>query len=139
MWKQMSSVFGLVVLAAVNVSCRSVDTSRIDCDVAKIAIASTLTGTVSASGDRITGTLTVTCAGTPVKDVTIEGDTDWGWATGTLGPSNAAGVIDVARPAESLGHADVGHNKPLVITAHGYDASGNEAETVLPTIQIPIN
>jgi hypothetical protein len=138
MWKQISSVFGLLALATLNVSCRSVDTSKIDCHVDKIAVASSLTGTVSASGDRITGTLTVTCDGVAVKDVTIKGDTSWGWATGTMGPSDANGVINVARPAESLGHADVGTNKPLVITAHGENDSGTDAEKDLPTIQIPI-
>ena len=112
-----------------------VDTSRIDCQLDDIAITHTLVGTVSVSGDTVTGTITITCAGAPVPDVTIEGSAGW-WNIVSIGPSDAAGVISVARPAESLGNSDINTSKTVDIIVNAFEGGDEDSRTF--SISIPI-
>ena len=128
------TVVGLISIIATG---SKVETSRIDCDISKITIDSTLVGTVSVSGDMITGDLTVKCDGVAVPDVKIKGSAGW-WNIVEVGPSDLNGVISVAKPAEALGNSDIGTTKSVAIIVNGYDASGNKASKVI-TINIPIN
>ncbi len=127
------TVVGLISIIATGGS--KVETSRIDCDISKITITSTLVGTVSASGDRITGDLTIKCNGVPLPGVKIKGSAGW-WNIIEVGPSDPNGVISVAKPAEALGHSDIGHPKSVDIIVKGYDASGKTSKVI--TINIPI-
>ncbi len=129
------TIVGFISIIATGGS--KVETSRIDCDIDKITITSTLVGTVSVSGDMITGNLTVNCDGSGVEDVTIKGSAGW-WNIVEVGPSDPNGVISVSRPAEALGNSDIGTTKSVDIIVNGYDASGNEASKVI-TINIPIS
>lgn len=112
------------------------ESSRIDCQIGDITVEHTLVGTVSSSGDMVTGTLTVKCDGAGVNDVTFTGSTGW-WAIGSVGPSGPDGVINVARPAESLGHNDIGKNKKVKLTLNGF--SGSSEASKIKIIEIPIS
>ncbi len=131
----MLTIFGFISIIATGGS--KVETNRIDCDVSTVTITSTLVGTVSDSGDTVTGNLTITCGTNGIRGVTITGSAGW-WNIVSVGPSNASGVIAVAKSAEALGRSDIGTTKTVPIIVNGYDASGNEASRTI-TISIPIN
>lgn len=115
------------------------ETSRIDCpDANDVTITANLAGTVSVSGDMVTGTITINCPGVgPVVNAYITGSAGW-WNIVSVGPSNAAGIITVARPAEALGNADIGTTKTVDIIVNGF-VNGVEAEATNPIrISVPI-
>ncbi len=123
-----------VILLGLSSCGNKVETTRIDCQLDDIAITHTLVGTVSVSGDMVTGSITIKCDGVPVDDVTITGSAGW-WNIVSIGPS-VAGVITVARPAESLGNSDINTSKTVDIIVNAYDG-GDEASRKFP-ISIPI-
>ncbi len=112
-----------------------VETTKIDCELDDISITHTLKGTVSSSGDTVIGTITIKCNTDLVDGVTITGSAGW-WAIGSVGPS-VNGVIDVRKPAESLGHSDIGTSKTVEIIVNGKQG-GSDATRKFP-ISIPIS
>lgn len=124
----------LILLMFVGLTgCNEVDSSpRVDCQLSDIAVQSDLVGTVSASGDRVTGTVTVTCDGAGVSPpITFTGSAGW-WNLVSIGPSDpATGVINVARPAESLGHSDIGTTKTVKLVVNAW-TGGSEDKKIFP-------
>lgn len=112
-----------------------VETTRIDCELNDITITHDLVGTVSTI-DTVTGSITIKCDGNAVPDVTISGSAGW-WNLVSVGPSNSDGVISVNKPAESLGHDDIGTNKTVNIIINAY-SGGSESSRGFP-ITIPIS
>ena len=124
---------GMTVVAAIAAAVMAcggarVETSRIDCsDANNVTITASLVGVVSVSGDYVSGTITINCAGQgPVSDVYITGSAGW-WNIVSVGPSDAAGVITVRRPAEALGNDDINTTKTVDIIVNGF-VNGVEAE-----------
>ena len=135
---RFSFVLAVTVLVATGCGSR-VETSRIDCsDANNVTITATLVGVVSPSGDYVSGTVTINCTGEgPVSGAYITGSSGW-WNIVSVGPSDAAGVITVRRPAEALGNADINTTKTVDIIVNGY-VNGDEAEATNPiTISVAI-
>ncbi|TQV77252.1 hypothetical protein FLL45_04710 [Aliikangiella marina] len=132
-----SILVGFFALVFLMTGCGSskVETTRIDCELNDIKITHDLVGTVSTI-DTVTGTITIKCDDSPVEGVTISGSAGW-WNLVSVGPSNSVGVIRVDKPAESLGHDDIGTNKTVSIIVNAY-SSGSESSRAFP-ITIPIS
>ena len=101
------------------------ETTRIDCEIGKISVVSTVVGTNSVSGDTLSGTITIKCDQDLVDGVTITSSASW---LASVGPS-VAGVITIAQAA-SWDNDDIG-TKTVKLTVKGKDASGNDAEKII--------
>lgn len=129
----LSAVFLLAIVSILatdddngNSNTFNAETTKIDCLISKIKITSTVSGVNSPSGDTVTGEITIKCDEDLVDGVTITSSTLW---FASVGPS-VSGVISVSSAA-NFSDDDVG-TKTINITAKGIDASGNDAETVIP-------
>ena len=111
--------FLLVATVIVATGCGGtrVETSRIDClDANDVTITANLVAVVSSAGDFIDGTFTIFCLRERrvVSGAYITASAGW-WNIVSVGPSDAAGVITVHRPASSLAPADIGGTKTVDI------------------------
>jgi hypothetical protein len=136
-FKNITNVLSFFTLVFLTFGCggSKVETTQVDCQLADLTIEHDLVGTVSTI-DTVTGTITIKCDGAPVKDVTISGSAGW-WSIGSVGPSDSSGVISVSKPAESLGHSDIGTSKKVDIIVNAFEGS-DEKSKIFP-ISIPIN
>ncbi len=134
---QVTQYLFFALLAVLIFACggSKVETNRIDCELDKVSITHDLKGTVSSSGDIVTGTITIKCDDVALTGVTITGSAGW-WNIGSVGPS-VNGVITVQKAAESLGHSDIGTSKTIDIIVLAYE-NGSESSRVFP-ISIPIS
>ena len=127
--------FCLVLFLSYGCGGNKVETTQIDCQLNDISIEHDLVGTVSTI-DIVTGSITIKCDGAPVVGASISGSSGW-WNLVSVGPSDSNGVISVSRPAESIGHSDIGTLKQVVIVVHAFE--GNKEKSRNFSISIPIS